>query len=434
MVKKDVFWFIVLFTFSAITCASNNNNEGIISFENFGEDYHLYPEGELYRTELGLSVHLTGSLIVKTSSVVDRRQVSNLYEHIEEAKTLFTGKDFIYYLVYLRDKKLLKKALNAIKKSPNVLLVQPDLLQIDKRASIPSSLAFFRGSQGQEDEHHHSVTEENQISVRVNREYEAYLKNIGIPELHKKTQGENIRIAIIDDGIFFAHPALEQTTLDFAFDLESLQISKASMSRKAQHGTRVAGVIYAQNKNASNKLLSGIAPKAGLIALRHWDTLTSKTLLAFQTAQLAKADIINCSWNSHWLLQPVADVVTELSENGREGKGTAVIFSAGNEGKKIEPLSVEASLESAIVVGAIDHKGKVLATSNYGSSVDLFVFGKRVRSTIPSDQYGRFDGTSLSAAITSGLAALLLSLQPEMNLHQLEQKLKMYTELVGPKS
>jgi hypothetical protein len=433
MLKNYVLGLIVLFAGSVMAYGGNNVGQGVINFDNFGEEYHLYPEGELYRTEYGLLVHLTGSLIVKTSSAVNREQVSILNGYIETVRTLFTGEDFIYYLVYLHDKKLLNQALDALKQSPVVQLVQPDLLQINKRASSPSSLAFAHGSQ-EDDEHRYGLTDENIISARFNTQYGTYLKSIGVDQLHKKTLGENTRIAIIDDGIFLAHPALEKTRLDFSFDLESLQSSAVSVSRKANHGTRVAGVIYAQKQDAGDRALAGIAPKAGLVAIRQWDTLTSKTLLAFQTAQLANADIINCSWNSHWLLQPVADVVTELSENGREGKGAAVIFSAGNEGEKIEPLSIEASLESAIVVGAVNYKGNVLANSNYGSSVDLFVFGKRVRSTIPFGQYGRFSGTSLSAAITSGLAALLLSLQPEMNLQQLEQKLKMHTELVGRKS
>jgi subtilisin family serine protease len=95
-----------------------------------------------------------------------------------------------------------------------------------------------------------------------------------------------------------------------------------------------------------------------------------------------------------------------LATYGRNGKGVAVVFSAGNEGAPIAQLNTEATINSAITVGALDAHGVALASSNYGEGVDVSVFGAGVKSTTNQGGYHQFSGTSLSAAIVSGLAAL----------------------------
>ena len=152
-----------------------------------------------------------------------------------------------------------------------------------------------------------------------------------------------------------------------------------------------------------------------------------KMLLALQLANLAGADIINCSWNSHWLLEPIADAINTLSLHGRQGKGTAVIIAAGNESQLIAPHTTEASLNSPLVVAASDEHLKRLAISNYGASVDLLVYGAPIRTPSTHEGYVLFSGTSSATAITSGFAALILSQQPNLTLAQLEHQLKALT-------
>jgi subtilisin family serine protease len=53
--------------------------------------------------------------------------------------------------------------------------------------------------------------------------------------------------------------------------------------------------------------------------------------------------------------------------------------------------------------------------SNYGQShVDLFAPGQHIVSLDTANRYSMNDGTSLSAPIVSGIAALLLSYHPEL--------------------
>lgn len=167
----------------------------------------------------------------------------------------------------------------------------------------------------------------------------------------------------------------------------------------------------------------GLVPAASIVAIAQPDTWTSQTLQSFYLAYLAGADVINCSWHSRWLLEPVVDVVNELAIAGRQGKGTAVVFAAGNEGKQLTAHMHEAGIEKAITVGAHDKAGQPLPTSNFGSMIDFWVFGGRTISTDQSGSYASFAGTSLSAAIVSGYMALLFSQDQTLTLQQAQQQL-----------
>src|SRR5690606_19744660 len=133
------------------------------------------------------------------------------------------------------------------------------------------------------------------------------------------------------------------------------------------------------------------------------------------------------SWNTRLLLQPVANAVAELAQHGRHGKGIAVVFAAGNQGRAIAAQSTEASIDAAIVVAATDAAGHPLQHSNYGPSIDLATYGTAVESTMAQGGYGDLGGTSLAAAIVSGLAALLIGAQPDADLPTLLTRLKAIT-------
>ena len=110
----------------------------------------------------------------------------------------------------------------------------------------------------------------------------------------------------------------------------------------------------------------------------------------------------------------------------RSGKGTAVVFSAGNNGAEQTSIqgidSNEASLLDAVVIGSDDGIGHRTRFSNYGSSVDAYIYGKPAPALV-SGGYGRFSGTSLSTAVASGYFALLLSNNPSLTLDQLVAQL-----------
>lgn len=373
-----------------------------IVFDNFSSQVVLVKKSSHYQVQgTGFNVKLSHRLILKTASNISKQDVYLYHQQVKKVTELFKGVENNYYSLTLKQPDELSSVLKNLRKLQNknsgIELVQPDILQIKTKA---------------------------ETSVSPNKA-SPYIPLLNIQSLWTKTKGKGVKVAVIDDGFNLNHPDLHHKKPTFTYDAETGKLDSLPRLSIDGHGTKVAGIIFAGHNQIG---IDGIAPEADFIALRQPDTWTSNTLLSFQLAKLAGASIINCSWHSQWLLQPIVDVVNELAQHGRDSKGIAVIFAAGNEGKEIKPGSTESAIDSAIVVAANDAEFNRLRFSNYGESVDVMTYGKGVKTTLASGGYGMFAGTSLAAAIVSGLSALLLSENPEMSLQELTQQLKLLTK------
>ncbi len=411
------------YVFVAMTMAFLANAE-TISFKNF--NHHIVYE----KNEIGYlqkasqkQVTIAHRLIIKTSTKYNKKKILKLHSAITEVKELYHGKDFTYFLAEINKDIALQRVMKKLVKKRAVILVQTDILQKSekshdddkdhKKARLNNRLKKPKQSKLQQD-----ILRKKQLEMSLSR----YLRFIGVEKLWEKTKGKGIKIAVIDDGFDLKHKEFEKLNLAFSYDASDKKLDSSPIQDQETHGTKIAGVLFAKHDATG---VEGIAPEAELIAIRQPDTWTSNTLLSFQMAKLANADIINCSWNSPQLMQPIADVVNDLVKYGRNGKGTAVIFAAGNKGIELKPYSTEASIDSAIVVGASNFLSKrTLKFSNKGTSVDIMAFGKPVQSTYPNNKYGKFAGTSLSSTIVSGITALLMSQNPELTMKQLQIDLK----------
>lgn len=426
--SKISLWIgIILFFYTSPVFANspvvdNTNTFDIsfdIAFDNFSKPIVLVKKETYFQVKgTKIQVQLTNRIIVKTTTNVNKKAAYQFHQQISKVVELFSGTTNNYFSLELKNSARLTQVLHELqeiqKKHPEkgITLVQPDILQLQSKAE--TSLPTKQDSP-------HKVYRSK--GTRLNGS--PYIDLLSIPSMWQKSKGENVRIAIIDDGIFLAHDDLKHIEPIFSYDVEIKALSVIPQSAIDRHGTKVTGIIFAAHNNIG---IDGIAPESELIALRQPNTWTSNTLLSFQLAKLAGASIINCSWHSQILLQPLAEIIDDLAQNGRQGKGVAVVISAGNSGLEIMPHSTESSINSAIVVGASGQNYKRLAFSNYGGSVDLFTYGKAVQTTLTSGNYGVFAGTSLAAGIVSGLSALLLSQNPDLTVKQLSQQLKLITK------
>jgi len=395
--------FVMLIT-SLASCTAAEQAE--ITFSNFGQMVTLVPidqEGDqdldFFRVRSAeeassaLTVALDNRLIVKTTGIVEKSELASFHQEINNVTELFTGSDFKYYSVEIDDKEMLAEALAALRQNRRIKLAQPDLLQLAQRSAVQPERDFDS----------------------------AYLSLLDVPELWRTSKGAGVTVAIIDDGINLQHPDLLHVETVFSYDAESRKLDASPASGFDQHGTRVAGIVFAAHNEIG---IDGIAPEAGLISLRQPDTWTSNTLLSFQLAKLAGADLINCSWHSNWLLQPVAEVIEELATIERGGKGIPVVIAAGNQGREVKAGDTESGIMAAIVVGATDAQGRTLTFSNYGETVDIFTYGQRTTTTVGASGYAGFGGTSLAAAITSGYITLLLAENRSLSVDQIVQHLQ----------
>jgi subtilisin family serine protease len=364
-----------------------------VQFRNFSSMVTLAPLPDGFFSLAGVKVKTTGRIVVKAAPGVVKKALHSVDTRVTEVTELYLLDSGSYFAISFADPGDLEQILARFTSSPLVLTAQPDLLQIHDKSG--------RGA--------------------TRREPTAYIKKLGIEALWENTRGKGVKVAIIDDGFDLNHEDLRGVASTFAYDLESGTLDPSPRVPLDTHGTEVAGIIFARHNGIG---IDGIAPEADFIAIRHPDTWTSRTILSFYLAKMAGADIINCSWKSRFLLEPIADIINDLTTKGRHGKGVALVFAAGNEGGALADRGSEAALPEVITVGAAGANGRPLKFSNFGKEVDVYTFGQDILTTSNgTEKYSLFSGTSASAAIISGTIALFLSQAPDLNLTDIHQKI-----------
>ena len=224
------------------------------------------------------------------------------------------------------------------------------------------------------------------------------------------------------------------------------------------HGTFMAGIIAGSDGTTANGSLSdvytGMAPDARLISLKVADaqgnTDVSQVIAAIDWVVQHRRDpgmnirVLNLSFGTPSLQSYLLDPLAYAAEVAWR-KGIVVVVSAGNDGTGTGKLLNPAQDPFVLAVGAEDSQGTpsinddtVPAFSTRGDGVrnpDVVAPGKSVQGLrVPGSyidtryggtaafegRYFRGSGTSQSAAVVSGAAALLLQQRPGLTPDQVK--------------
>ncbi|WEK17495.1 MAG: S8 family serine peptidase [Candidatus Pedobacter colombiensis] len=197
--------------------------------------------------------------------------------------------------------------------------------------------------------------------------------------------------------------------------------------KDSYHGTFVAGLIGAVRNNGIG--IDGIADSVAIMGVRavpDGDEYDKDIALAIYYAVDNGAKLINMSFGKYY--SPHSQWVNEAIQYANK-KGVLLFHASGNEGKNVDSIMVYPSgmlsatkrAENLIRVGASTPTGEAAAISNYGAAnVDIFAPGISIRSTGLNNGYQIANGTSLSAPIVTGVAALLWSYFPQLSAKQIK--------------
>jgi len=210
-----------------------------------------------------------------------------------------------------------------------------------------------------------------------------------------------IRIAVIDTAIDETHPDLAGA-VEERFDA----IGGAGPPRSLDHGTAMAGAIAARGR------VKGVAPSVHILSARAFDSEGGKSLgstlsilKGIDWAAKERARVVNMSFAGP--LDPnLHDILAAAF-----GKGMILVGAAGNAGPQSPPLYPGAD-EKVLAVTATDADDKLYAKANIGPYVAVAAPGVDVLLPTPRGGYAFETGTSVSAALVSGVAALVLERRP----------------------
>lgn len=273
--------------------------------------------------------------------------------------------------------------------------------------------------------------------------------DVNVLDAWRYQKGQGVKVAIIDDAFDTTHEDL-QNAFALTYDVNTGQSNVLPGSSYQIHGTMIAGMIAARENDQG---VVGVAPMAELIGIKESNGFTSSLLKAFAYAKEVGADVINCSWGTYNVQDSIRDAIDDLAKYGRDGKGVVIVFAAGND--DVPVAGDESALESVIGVGASDVFNRRAWYSNYGPELDLLAPGGSgyvgITTTDVSGSWGRAGfrsmtadynlaseagvyGTSLSAPIVSGAAAILLSIDPDMTRDEVVKVLQESADKIGSES
>lgn len=299
----------------------------------------------MYRTYSGVEVGITDEIVMKFHNNVSQQQIDELHSKHQVQIKETTG---LWYLVIVPSQADALEIANQYQLSGLVEYCHPDFLaKIENYQTIPNDPYF-------ENQFYLHNTGQSIIKVKMNGSADIIRSgapgaDIRAPEAWDITKGNSdIVVAVLDsDGFTHDHPDLpasRQVWLNGSDFAENPPGNNPSTVENGNHANACAGIIAATHNN--NEGIAGIAPNCKIMPVRIPSETTAPAITrvanAFRFAKNNGAHVISCSWgyevnkNSSYgfpepdLFPEIVAAITEVTTQGREGKGCVVVFAASN--------------------------------------------------------------------------------------------------------
>lgn len=252
--------------------------------------------------------------------------------------------------------------------------------------------------------------------------------------------GSGVTVAIVDRGIDHSHPDISSNIHTLSYDAKQNIVPNTIVSN---HGTSLAGIVGAVANN--NAYIAGVAPNSKIMDIRHnllpGETASSELASGISYAWQNGADVINCSWGSfdgpdgsNYLNTPILNnAISNALTLGRNGRGSVVVMASGNTDDNSFSMAYPAKHdERVLAVGSVGQSGYRAWGSGYGSRLDIVAPGEDIWSTTPGSSIECHSGTSVATPHVSGLAALILSANPNLTREEVVRLIELTAKKISP--
>ncbi|MBF2063362.1 MAG: S8 family serine peptidase [Calothrix sp. C42_A2020_038] len=415
----------------------------------------------------GTFVYLGDQITIQFASSVDAAKIKTIAAtfHLVEDKSVEGLPNTFVFLVGKGATENPVKITNRLQSLPEVLAAEPNIIirqepHYKPRDPLYPQQWYLNHNGG------------NQLAPHT---------HIFVEQAWDVTRGvRSVVVAVVDDSFDLNHPDFQGSGKVVApRNLKDGNFLPLPSQNETSHGTACAGVAIAEENGVG---IAGVAPGCALMPIRTTGFLDDESIeQIFDWAQEKGASIISCSWGASAVYFPLSlrqrAAITRAATKGRNGKGCVILFAAGNANRPIDGtlnernwvknvlsgstkwLSGFAVHPDVITVSAITSLGKKAAYSNWGKGISVcapsnnappgmwFQATGYVYTTPPiatnlpglgvftTDQLGAagydkgdftsdFGGTSSATPVVAGVAALVLSANPNLTAKQVKKILQ----------
>jgi len=235
-----------------------------------------------------------------------------------------------------------------------------------------------------------------------------------------------VAVGICDTGVDIDHGDLDTNRVEgYNASTRLFESEGGKIRPTSSHGTRVAGCAAGQGNNGFG--ISGVGQSLSYRPIRVSENGSNSQqgiLIHGALTSIAQGDrVANVSFSG--VDSPaILDAATSIKQ-----MGGLLVWSAGNDSRTL--TFGDRDDDDLIVVGATRRSDNLANFSARGPFVDLVAPGQGVFTSSPNNNFTNVNGTSFSAPLAAGLAAMIFSTDPSMTPDEVEQILKLGTDDLG---
>jgi subtilisin family serine protease len=261
-----------------------------------------------------------------------------------------------------------------------------------------------------------------------------------------KTKGSpEVVVAVLDSGVDYTHPDLMENMWLRPANVEEYVDDQLGVVNDLRgfsavddlsdpmddngHGTHCAGIVGAEGDNGMG--IAGVNWKVQIMPLKFIgaggsgttkDAIEAINYVIDRKRAGVNVRIISASWGSTQKSQALEDAIREAGE-----EGILFVAASGNAGANADksphyPASYD--LPNVVSVAAVNRNDELASFSNYGAKrVHLAAPGVEILSTWLGGAFEEHSGTSMATPEVSGVAALVLSVDADLSVKDLRERL-----------